>query len=102
MSQSVGQSLGERLSRLDIAVIDPGGARAVVVAELVLKPARVTPRIAPAIADEDLRAGQATFDPGSQSDRCNLPSRSSRGYGRVGGERIHSLVEIIVLDLEQR
>jgi hypothetical protein len=69
LGQSLGQSLLELLSRLDVVVVKPYRPGAVVVAELRVEPARVSPRIAPAIADEDPRAGEATLDPGSQSDR---------------------------------
>jgi hypothetical protein len=50
-------------------MIDPDRAGPVVVDERVVEPARMSPRIAPAIADEDPRAGQTTLDPGSQSDQ---------------------------------
>ena len=74
LGESLGQSVGELLTGADVVVIEPHRPRAVVLAELTVESARVSPRIAPAIADEDPRAGQAALDPGSQSDRSNLLS----------------------------
>jgi hypothetical protein len=78
VGQRLFQRLGESLSGADVGVIEPDRPVAVVVGEGGLKPARMSPRIAPAIADEDLGAGQTSFQPGSKSDSSNLLSGATR------------------------
>jgi hypothetical protein len=72
------QRLGKCLPGANVLVIEPDGPVAVVVGQGRVEPARMSPRIAPAIADEDLRAGQTLFQPGSESDSSNLLSETTR------------------------
>jgi hypothetical protein len=78
VGQRLFQRLGEFLPGADVGVIEPDGPVAVVIGQRILKPARMSPRIAPAVADEDLRAGQTLFQPGSESDSTNLLSGATR------------------------
>lgn len=71
--ESIVQGFCELLAGADSGMIEPDRPTPVVVRELAMKPARMSPCIAPAIADEDPRAGQTALDRGSQSDRENLP-----------------------------
>jgi hypothetical protein len=78
MGQRLVQRLGKFLPGADVLVIEPGSPVAVVLGQGGVEPARMSPRIAPAIADEDLGAGQTSFQPGSQSDSSNLLSEATR------------------------